>query len=217
MPFISEELWQRLPAGYAHFDSQTGAPIDSICQSQYPTSQEYKALENDAASVEQEMNQVMSIVHELRSLTQQLQGTGAKLNLQYAIVSIVDANQLMQTAQTNVEIIQTLSKFKQIRVVSNAQFEQEYKQQRMLLGVVNSSCSVHVPLDSATIAASIDKLQKQLPPLEKNKEALVKQMSIPDYDTKVPATIKEKNSSKLAEINNQIDRIKQELDKLQKL
>lgn len=54
-------------------------------------------------------------------------------------------------------------------------------------------------------AAEIKKLDKKIELLQKSQAGLVKQMQNKDYETKVPAKVREENAEKLAKLEAEIE------------
>lgn len=198
MPFITEELWQRI--------TENTNTDKSIMMAKYPASQTFLTYKN--AQIEAEMEQMMQVVYTIRAQMQQLQISPAYC----AIVACKPA--IAASLAINAVKIQTLAKIPKAHVIENEQLSNKFGNAILSMRIVNADCNVLLPVTDTEIKANIERLGKQKIALEKTRDALLKHMAIPDYD-KVPKQVQEKNSDKLQETNQQLALIEQDLKKFQ--
>lgn len=196
MPFVTEELWQRLP--FAENDNKikpkgimecTFPDVDSFTQ---------QFINNDA---ELQMNQVMDVVLHIRSLTRQLQADGAiKGNTQRVFVTVPstgdNSESLIALLRSQRHNIEALTKVANVEVMDDKALSDE-RRKRMAVGVVSAQITIFVPLEMEHMAHNLKQLDKKYQAVVKQIEKLETQMALPQYESNVPLSVKEKNVQKL--------------------
>ncbi|KAL5567797.1 hypothetical protein UlMin_024372 [Ulmus minor] len=177
MPFVTEELWQRLPSPR---DSKRAA---SIMISEYPSVVE--GWRNEGA--ERQMELIDKAVKSLRSL--------AKENRQrlpaYAHCQTNPVTEIISSHKLEIETLANLSSLTVIGDSSDAPAG-------CAVSVATPDLSVYLNLQGSLSAeAELEKIRKKMDEVQKQKERLLKSINIPDYEEKVPAEIQRKNKDKL--------------------
>ncbi|XP_057508392.1 valine--tRNA ligase, mitochondrial 1-like [Actinidia eriantha] len=183
MPFVTEELWQRLPS------SRDCAMKESIMICEYPSVVE--CWTNDR--IEYEMDMVESAVKSLRSLRSLMPAkerherrSGFALCRTDAVAEIIKSHEL------EISTLATLSSLKVLR-------ENDAAPAGCAISVVNESLSVYLKLQGTLNAeAEREKLKKKMEEIEKQRDNLTKMMDASGYQEKVPARIREENEAKLS-------------------
>ncbi|CAM9186228.1 unnamed protein product [Phaeothamnion confervicola] len=200
MPFVTEELWQRLPAA-------GGDPAlpPSIMLARYPDPEGTAAagggigaeLAADLAA-EEGMAATMAVVRAARSLRSDY-NLLPRQTVELYIVS--DAFEALVLLGKQADDIATLSRASKVHFLSSA--AGETPPDGCTIKVVDDRTAVHVPLrglvDFAAEAAKLDREAAKLAPLL---AALEKAAAAPGYEEKVPAAVREANAKKAEELRS---------------
>lgn len=200
MPFVSEELWQRLPNLSNYTD------IKSIMISPYPT------YENDldSSEMEERMELIHSAIKAARSIRVECNVPPGTKPIYYFVCN----NEIAQIISAQVDDFITLVKATALTRLDS-------------IDEAPKSCSTKVVNDSLTLfmdlAGAID-VQKELTRLEKE-EKRIKPMieqyhlkqSHPDYETNVPEKVRDINASKLAGYEKELEAVMTALDNMRAL
>ena len=184
MPFVTEELYQRLP----HHG------FESICIADYP--QGVVAWNN--ARIEDQMETLKTVICGFRSSMAQL---GMKPNAKpkgYVCTSGDDVKLLTKVSQHVV----TLAKLDSLEVLADGA---KPETDTCVVSVLNERTTIYV--DAAGLVdfkAEVDKLLKKRGLVAKALEGLEKKMSIPGYEEKVPAEVRQANQDKLDDMKSQM-------------
>ncbi|CAA2934126.1 valine--tRNA ligase, mitochondrial 1-like isoform X2 [Olea europaea subsp. europaea] len=184
MPFITEELWQRLPSGT---DSMRKESI-VICE--YPSPVECWTNDN----VELKMDMIESVVKSLRSLRPTLEPKERHERLAaYVRCRLNDACNNIKSHELEITTLATLSSLEVLSESDDALVSCK-------VYVVNEALSVFLKLQgNINIEAERQKLKKKME-MEKQRDSLLKMTSSSGYQEKVPAHIREENEAKLASL-----------------
>ncbi|ETV68747.1 hypothetical protein H257_15332 [Aphanomyces astaci] len=185
MPFVTEELWQRLPGHRSEA---------SIVIAAYPEAHHHTAWANPDA--EAGMDLVKDIIHAGRSLRAEY---GLANSARPACFLATDDPVLQATIEAQVDDFCTLSKAGETKV---------------LLGTAPpAGCAIHVLSDKLQLhvllsglvdfANEITKLDKKLQKLLPSLVALKKKRSKDDYTTKVPAAVRDADDAKWDALNKE--------------
>ncbi|XP_057426797.1 valine--tRNA ligase, mitochondrial 1 isoform X2 [Lotus japonicus] len=182
MPFVTEELWQRLPS------SKECKRAESIMICDYPSTVE--SWNNE--KVENEMDLVESTVKSLRSLAKERRDRRAAFVLcrTPVVTEIMNSHQL--------EIV-TLANLSSLTVTENEAVPSGYVD-----AVVNESLSVYLELQGASSAELEEAKKKKIDELNKQIERLEKIMNAPGYREKVSPEIGAKNQEKLDSLKERL-------------
>ncbi|KAL0838552.1 hypothetical protein ABMA28_016658 [Loxostege sticticalis] len=192
MPFVTEELFQRLPK------KDTSWP--SICVASYPTESEAPWR---SERIESDVDTVLKMVHLIRS-------TRSEYNL---------ANKQKTTAHLiiadDLEGDQLRGLFSNLQSLANSELSDEKPPTGCSILTVSDKIEVHLVLKGL-----IDP-QKEIAKMEKKKEALSQTisklqqaMAADDYTTKVPAEVQKSNSEKLTQSQGEIERLQAAMETL---
>jgi valyl-tRNA synthetase len=193
LPFISEELWQRLP--------KLENRLESIMLSSYPKI--YPQIVERASQVENDMNQLLAVVQEIRSVKQHLQVSAANTEAFVCIHEDENGSNIWRLLNSKKEDMQVLSKIRTVEVVKPETINRmkDMEKRKLAVGVVNKKCSVYLTLPDGYA----DKLQAELKKLQRKQEQLIqlkqryeKQIFAPSYESSVPEAVKEKTKEKYA-------------------
>ncbi|KAK9292131.1 hypothetical protein L1049_020089 [Liquidambar formosana] len=184
MPFVTEELWQRLPSAR---DSKRKESI-MICE--YPSVVE--GWKNER--VEYEMDLVESAVKSLRSLAKERRERQPAFVLcrTDAVAEIISSRDL--------EIL-TLANLSSLKVIN----ENDAAPTGCAVSVVNENLSVYLKLQGTLSAeAEREKLRKKMEEIQKQQERLTQIMNASGYREKIPSHIHEENVAKLATLMQEL-------------
>ncbi|XP_070043693.1 LOW QUALITY PROTEIN: valine--tRNA ligase, mitochondrial 1-like [Nicotiana tomentosiformis] len=200
MPFVTEELWQRLPA------SGNSIKKESIVISDYPSTIE--SWNND--SVEAEMEKVSSIVKGLRSKRALLPPKERFARLEaFVLCRTIDTVETIAKREMEICILATLSSLK----VSS---DSDAAPTRWLTEVVDESVTVFLEEKGTTSnsEAEIERLEKKREETRKQFEKLNKSMSASGYKEKVALNVHEDNIVKLSVLKQELESIEENIERL---
>ncbi|XP_028756346.1 valine--tRNA ligase, mitochondrial 1 [Neltuma alba] len=180
MPFVTEELWQRLPS------PREFKKAESIMTCNYPTAVE--CWNNEV--VENAMDLVESVVKSLRSLANERRDRRPAFVLcrTQVVGEIINSHQL--------EIV-TLANLSSLTVIN----ENDAVPSGYAVSVVNENLSVYIELQGTISGeAELGKIKKKMDEFKKQKERLEKTINASGYREKVPPHIQQDNDAKLASL-----------------
>ncbi|KAJ0471091.1 putative valine--tRNA ligase [Helianthus annuus] len=184
MPFVTEELWQRLPSPKDHTREE------SIMICEYPSVVE--SWTND--HMEYEMEVVESAVKSFRSIRGETKERRAGF-----VVSRTD--QIADLLRSHEMEVSTLANLSSLKVLT----ENDPAPVGCAVAVVNEALSVYLKNQGAIdVKKEREKLNAKFAELQKQKDSLNKVMSAKGYEEKVPTHIKEENVAKLASLMQQL-------------
>lgn len=190
MPFITEELYQRLP----HSDI-TRYP--SISVALYPETIKYSWRD---LKIENEFEIVQKIVHSIRSALSDYNVPKSSKTETY--INCSDESTL-----------QTVTKFKlEIATFANCSKVELANASSIPIGCailpISDKCQVHLLLKGLIdTSKEIEKLKKKSDLLTQTVEKLNKAISVADYETKVPEDVRNANKDKLKQSQDELDRL----------
>jgi valyl-tRNA synthetase len=200
MPFLTEELWQRLPG---HFD----LPKEkcSIMVNPYPVPMK----EWESETIEQEMDLVQKICGRLRVVKASYTlGNHIKPPV-YLMCQSDDYSKLFKDLSST---ITTLSFCGEIHILSSS----DKKPEGCVIEYIDQFCSAYVLLKGyLNVETEIKKLEKKKQELEKGYANLTKLMSTPKY-VNVPLNIKEQNDEKKAKYELDIKNVDEAIEEMKK-
>ncbi|CCF55985.1 hypothetical protein KAFR_0A05500 [Kazachstania africana CBS 2517] len=199
MPFISEEMWQRLP-------KRSTEKSNTIVKASYPVFKE--EFSNAAAANAYEL--VLNITKEARSLL-----------AEYSILKngkvFVESNhdEFFTTASEQKDSIVSL--IKAIDEVTVGRSTSDIPE-GCVLKAVNPDVNVHLLVKGhVDIEAEIAKVEKKLEKASKAKQGLEKTINSKDYETKANAQAKEANQTKLDNTTAEIEGLEATIENLKRL
>jgi valyl-tRNA synthetase len=178
MPFITEEIWQKLPGG-----------DKSIMTSSYPV---FDQSQNDAEA-EKEMGLIMEAIMGIRNIRGEMD---IKPSLRFDV--------LVKTQnQENVKIITNNSKYiKELARVETLTIGPTVIKPTVSASAVLQGMEIIVPLEGIMdFAEEKKRIEKGLKKIEKDVIFLEKKLSNPAFVEKAPSAVLEKDRQKLSELN----------------
>ncbi|XP_044838471.1 valine--tRNA ligase-like [Mauremys mutica] len=200
MPFVSEELFQRLPRRAPH------AP-PSICVTPYPSPEQFCWRDG---GLEGSVEFSLGIVRAVRSLRADynLTRTRADCFLQCLDSGAGDA------ASRCSAYIRSLSSSGLVRVLGPG----EAPPAGCAVAVASDKCTVHLLLKGLIDAEKeIAKLAGKQGELQKQIERLRERMETPDYGTKVPPKVQESDAAKLQQSRTELQKVTEAMETFQRM
>jgi valyl-tRNA synthetase len=203
MPFVTEELWQRLPGRGTLGESET----ESIMLAKFPLFNE--AYSNSES--EQSMETTMNIVKACRSLRQQYNIANKVLTHFFVKVA---AGKPEDSTKSQIDDIMTLGKAS----VVDVNVDEDSIPKSVGLIVVDETTTVLMDIKGLVdYAAEIKKLEKQLSKTAHPMEQLDTKMAAPGYEENVSDDIKEKNLENLNGLKKKAADIQEAIKALEEL
>jgi len=188
MPFISEELFQRLPRW-----SDQEPP--SICVTPYPELQHFNYRDTVIEAEVEFVQKVVAVVRSTRADYNLPKKT--KTDLYLRVFDKAAAAILNRYS----DVIATLGYSGKVVVT-------DCPPSGCAIVTVSDKVAVHLVLRGLIDPAKeIEKLEKKRSALIQQKEKLKKAAQIPDYETKVPEDVRKANTEKLTQTDNEVDRL----------
>ncbi|KAJ8937758.1 hypothetical protein NQ318_006621 [Aromia moschata] len=197
MPFITEELYQRLPR-----PQEAAEMIPSICVASYPTTQEYR-WKSDV--IEGEVDFVQKIAKSIRSARSD-----------YNLPNKTKTEVYVQCSdEVTAEIVINYSSALQTLAYCSKVEVNEPAPQGCTILTVSDKCEVNLLLKGLIDPTKeITKIQKKVEFLQGTKEKLTKAINAPDYETKVPVEVQQANVDKLNQTCTELVRLEEALRSL---
>lgn len=186
MPFITEELFQRLP--------RCADEVPSICVAPYPEVEKYPWRKIE---IESEVEFMQKIIHLIRSARSDY----SLLNKQKteAFLKCSDSN-LEKSLGQYCDVIATLSNCSSVLMTEPPA--------GCAIFTASDKCEVHLLLKGLIDPVKeTEKLQKKQDSLSQQVTKLEQAMSAADYETKVPSEVRQANSEKLSQSKGEIERL----------
>ncbi|KAF0990771.1 hypothetical protein HZS_650 [Henneguya salminicola] len=197
MPFITEELYQRLPFNSSHFEN-----TPSICVSDYPFQLDWR---NETLDVN--INLIMSTVNVIRSSKDDYVSTKTKVNVYIYCYSIP----ILNLYNEYYDIIKILSNASNITLTTHA----DTIPNGCIISTNGNSCDVYIVLKGLIdISKEITKTEIKLGKVEQNISNINKLMDNLEYSTKVPQSIQQSNTDKIHSYLDEYKKLKLILENL---
>ncbi|MDH7571402.1 MAG: class I tRNA ligase family protein, partial [Armatimonadota bacterium] len=194
MPFITEEIWQKLPGA-----------SESIMVAAFP---EPDASRLDPAA-EQAMQQAMEVTTTLRQMRAEM-GVPSTRPISTAILSIGDDGR--KAVDEWIPYLQTLARVEEVRIES----ADAVRTHRQALSANVAGVHVLVPLAGLVdIDVEVRRLTAELETLHRDIERLERKLSNQDYLSKAPAAVVEKDHRRRQELEERSNTLRQRLEVLQ--
>ncbi|XP_015272377.1 PREDICTED: valine--tRNA ligase, partial [Gekko japonicus] len=201
MPFVTEELFQRLPRRSPASDPP------SICVTSYPTTEQYRWRNEGLDRI---VDFMLSIVRAVRSLRADYNLTKTKTD---CYLQCLDSDTVETVAQCS-EYICTLSSSKQVLVLKPGQAPPP----GCAVGIVSDRCIVHLLLKGLIDAEKeVSKLVGKKAELQKQILRLRERMDSPDYTAKVPPKVQETDAAKLKQSETELQKAEEAIENFKKM
>lgn len=183
MPFVTEELWQRLPGRGTLGDSEP----ESIMLAKFPEcTNSYRNVE-----CEESMETTMKIVSACRSLRQQYNIANKVLTHYFVKVA---SGQIEEAAKSQIDDIKTLGKAANVDI----NLDDDAIPKSVGIVIVDESTTVMMDIKGLVdYANEIKKLEKQLGKTKGPMEQLETKMAAPGYEDNVSDEVKATNTERL--------------------
>lgn len=182
MPFVTEELWQRLPRG------ENSSLPETIMLSRFPT----QVAEWDQPILEEQHKTSMEVVRACRNLMQQYNILPKQNPQLYISCRTPD---LFSTLSLLHQDLVTLTKANTITLLEG----DSAPPSGCAVNILSDICQAHLLLQGLVdFASEIKKLTKKKGKVQEEIDGLLKKMSLANYEEKVPQDVREQNSEKMA-------------------
>ncbi|TRY84984.1 hypothetical protein DNTS_028859 [Danionella cerebrum] len=202
MPFVSEELYQRLPRRRP----QDSPP--SICVTPYPDMSEFCWHSEE---VDRQMEFVMCVVRTVRSLRADYNLTKTRADCYLQCIN----SETVALVQTYNLQIQTLSYSQAIHPVLG---NDTAIPQGCAVAIASDKCTVHLMLKGLIdLEKEVAKLATKKGELQKQMEKMKEKMSKSDYKEKVPVKVQEADSEKLRQSEAEHQKVQEAIENFRKM
>lgn len=212
MPFITEELWQRLQPYHPGAATTTSTAQSSLCLQQYPSSQQLAHWH--FPTEERDFLLVQEVVRLARSLRAQSGITKDKPAM-WVECSSAQAQILLDFSSA----LRTLSRVSSVELVCPGQegtpLSCSSTPKGCLVGVVDSTCRLHLDVKSGVnLDKQISQLLQRRDKLVPKLEELLSRLQSADYQTKVPAHVREQLDKKVSALQQELKNTEEQLKQL---
>jgi valyl-tRNA synthetase len=203
MPFLTEEIWAHLRDS-GSIDARALSHLnlelpESIMTSPWPVPD---ALEGPAVS---QMDQVMEIIRSVRAARSEYRVAASKY-ISAVIVAPGDSRYLREEEA----VISRLARLEPLQILSAAEAQSE-QQLTLLIGEV----TVYLPLDEMSdVEAEHARLSKDLEDAGRALSAVKQKLANADFTTRAPAQVVERQRGRESELEAQVARLKDRLNRL---
>ncbi|UCD36611.1 MAG: valine--tRNA ligase [Nitrospiraceae bacterium] len=192
MPFITEEIWQQLPAG---------KDVESLCIRKYPTPDE--GIE-DPSAVDR-MTIIMDAVTGIRSIRGEL-NISPSLELKAVIKTFDSAERVLN---------ENLSYVMKLARTSHVEIGRDVSVPRNAAVAIKQSMEIYIPLKGLIdVDAEVQRLGKDYAKTEKEILFIRKKLANEDFISKAPKAVVDENKAKYEEYRNKLEGIQKSIDKL---
>uniref|UniRef100_H9GP70 valine--tRNA ligase n=1 Tax=Anolis carolinensis TaxID=28377 RepID=H9GP70_ANOCA len=201
MPFVTEELFQRLPRRCPSSDPP------SICVTSYPSTEEYRWRNEGLDNI---VDFVLNIIKAVRSLRADYNLTKTKAD---CYLQCLDAETVAAVAQCS-EYIRTLSSSKQVLILEPGKAAPS----GCAVAIASDKCTVHLLLKGLIDAEKeISKLTNKKAELQKQILRLRERVESPDYAAKVPVKVQEADTVKLKQSETELQKSEEAIENFKKM
>lgn len=201
MPFVTEELYQRLPRRRPQHDPP------SICVTAYPSSQEFCWHSEE---IDREMDFVMTVVKTIRSLRADYNLTKTRAD---CYLQCIDPSTVSLVEKYSLQI-QTLSYSQAVLAVAAS----EPVPGGCAVAIASDRCTVNLMLKGLIdVEKEVAKLMTKRSDLEKQMEKIKEKMAKSDYKDKVPAKVQEQDAEKLRQSQTELEKANEAIDNFKKM
>ena len=193
MPFITEEIWQKLPIPRA---------VDSVSLGSYPT--EDRRLDDQAA--EEEMKPIIEAIEGIRTIR-------GESNLSPAL------KVLAHIQSSNGEVRQTLDRWRSyvmpLAGLQTLTVSELGPKPPQAAADIRAQMEIYVPLAGIVdLAEERERLKKEIEKAEKEIATINKKFENPNYAARAPADLVEKDKARIAELESRIGKLGENLRRI---
>ena len=202
MPFITEEIWQRVPKGGGRKEEGGKSTIESIMVAPWPIVDE-KMIN---VEIERDMQMVMDAILAIRNIRGEM---NIAPSVQIAAIVKVENKELGEHLERSSNYVKTLARVKELRVGVS-----ETKPKAAATGVIKGA-EVYIPLEGVLdLTQERDRLMKEIAKISKDIDVFSRKLSNKDFVDKAPKAVVEKDTAKLEEFKVKRDKLEQSLKML---
>ncbi|KAI5620474.1 valine--tRNA ligase [Silurus asotus] len=202
MPFVTEELFQRLPRR----QPQDSPP--SISVTPYPEASEFCWHSEE---LDQQMEFVMTVVRTIRSLRADYNLTKTRAD---CYLQCIDSTTASLVEEYKLQI-QTLSYSQAIHPVTGSEGTIP---DGCAVAIASDKCTVHLMLKGLIdVEKEVAKLTTKKGELEKQMEKLEEKMKKSDYKEKVPLKVQEQDADKLRQSQIELQKVTEAMENFRKM
>ncbi|MBI3353725.1 MAG: valine--tRNA ligase [Nitrospirae bacterium] len=199
MPFITEEIWQRLPK----LGAVSG--MESIMLAPYPSADE--SLINDA--IEEEVRLLQDVISCVRNIRGEM---NIPPSVEIDILLKAAEGKRADLYRQHSEYIKFLAKAKGIKIGS------DIMKPHIAATAVLKDAEIYIPLEGVVnFDGELPRLQKELEKIKKEIEFINKKLANQDFINKAPKDVVEKEKEKYRELTEKLNKIEDGIKKLEAL
>ncbi len=207
MPFITEEIWQKLPSSVRSPSSGaraggSGTPSDSIMIALFPRADD--VLIN--AEAERDMQLVMDLILAVRNIRGVM---NIPPSAQLAVIVKPESAEIVGRLQAHLSYVTALARVRELRIDLAA-----VKPKAAATGVIKGA-EVYVPLEGVLdLAEERGRLQKEIARTSQDIDLFTKKLSNKNFVEKAPKAVVEKDTARLEELKAMRQKLEQSLQML---
>ncbi len=197
MPFITEEIWQKMPEGVR--GKAKGEKSESIMIAAFPAA-DTKFINVEA---EQDMQMVMDLILAVRNIRGVM---NIPPSMQLTVIVKAGSAELGSHLEKNGDYVRTLARVKDLRIGTN-----EAKPKAAATCVIKGA-EVYVPLEGVLdLGEERMRLQKEIAKVSQDMELFSKKLSNKSFVDKAPKAVVEKDTARLEELKGMREKLEQSL------
>lgn len=191
MPFLTEELYHRLPRNSQH--------LESIMQCEYPQAQQWLCWRDQV--VEEKVQSLLQVASAFRALKTSYNITQNKI--QGSVVS--SDKDVTAVLREDLQVVKTLGRIHSVMIIDGPAVPPA----TAAVSTVSDATSVYLHLEGVIDPKmELMRLRKKLSKLQKEENKVARIVSTPGYAAKSPAHIQEAHHKKLASLRSELKQIK---------
>ncbi|KAL3315679.1 hypothetical protein Ciccas_005688 [Cichlidogyrus casuarinus] len=214
MPFVTEELFQHLPA------RPSDAHPESICVSQYPIPEQLSSWTNEASTIQSDFQMCYDIVRYLRSIFAQYNLTKQTKTQKPFVQLAFSCERLLSRCSSSGLIVDCVENLGKVQVVLTTSDKSAIDQQGCLHSTIfqtsgpeantagGEHCLVYIRIaELIDLKQELTKNQNRISNTEKSIQALGTKIAHPNYESKVPLETRELNAAKMKELEVELQHL----------
>jgi len=198
MPYISEELYQRLP----HLPEKMS---DSICIAPFPTKM---------VSFEGSEDKMAKLLNTVKAFRSQLSALNVATNAKPTICVSSTSDELSQMFKREAAVVASLVKAGEAIILNSGDTEPA----GCIRGFASDDISIYVKvIGLIDVNLEIARINKRIKALEDFMQKLDEKIKMPGYESKVPESVRKANSDKMAGYETELNETRKQLEIMEKL